>query len=56
MNEKLNLLDWNKFPKLKKWKENLLDLESVQKSIIDCFESHYTNKSKGQNGYLANIL
>ena len=56
MIEKLNLLDWNKLPKLKKWKENLLDLESVQKSIIYCFKLHYTNKIKGQNGYLANIL
>ena len=56
MNEKLNLLDWNKFPKLKKCKENLLDLESLQKSIIDFFELHYTNIIKGQNGYLANIL
>ena len=29
MNEKLYLSDWNKFPKLKKWKEILLDLESL---------------------------
>ncbi|QMU62570.1 MAG: glutathione S-transferase family protein [Gammaproteobacteria bacterium] len=56
MNEKLNLIDWNTFPKLKKWRDNLLDLKSVQKSIIDNFDLHYTNKIKGQNGYLASIL
>lgn len=56
MNEKLNLLDWDQFPKLKKWRDCLLNLESVQKSIIDNFDLHYTNKIKGQNGYLASIL
>jgi len=56
MNEKLNLLDWNNFPKLNAWKKNLLDLDSVQKSIIDNFDLHYTNKIKGQNGHLASIL
>ena len=56
MNEKLNLLDWNKFPKLNAWKKNLLALEAVQKSIIDNFDLHYTNKIKGQNGYLASII
>ncbi|MGH1538017.1 MAG: glutathione S-transferase family protein [Gammaproteobacteria bacterium] len=56
MNERLNLLDWNQFPKLKKWRDNLLDLESVQKSIIDNFDLHYTNKIKNQNGYFASIL
>ena len=56
MNGKLNLLDWDQFPKLKKWRDSLLDLESVQKSIIDNFDLHYTNKIKGQNGYLASIL
>ncbi len=56
MNEKLKLLDWNDFPKLNKWKHNLLNLDSVQKSIIDDFELHYTNKIKGQNGHLASIL
>ncbi|MEM7401867.1 MAG: glutathione S-transferase family protein [Pseudomonadota bacterium] len=56
MNEKLNLFDWNAFPKLKKWRDNLLDLDAVQKSIIDNFDLHYTNKIKGQNGYLASVL
>lgn len=56
MNEKLNLLNWDVFPKLKKWRENLLDLDAVQKSIIDNFDLHYTNKIKGQNGYLASVL
>jgi len=56
MNKKLDLLDWNSFPKLKKWRDNLLDLDSVQKSIIDNFDLHYTNKIKGQNGFLASIL
>ncbi len=56
MNEKLNLLGWDKFPKLNAWKKNLLDLEAVQKSIIDNFDLHYTNKIKGQNGHLANII
>ncbi len=56
LNEKLGFLNWNDFPKLKKWKQNLLSLESVQKSIIDDFELHYTNKIKSQNGYLASIL
>jgi glutathione S-transferase len=56
MNEKLNLLDWDQLPKLKEWRDSLLDLESVQKSIIDNFDLHYTNMIKGQNGYLASIL
>jgi len=56
MNEKLNFLDWEKFPKLNKWKQNLLRLESVQKSIIDDFQLHYTNKIKGQNGHLVPIM
>lgn len=56
MNEKLNFLDWADFPKLNKWKQNLLSLESVQKSIIDDFDHHYTNKIKGQNGHLGSIL
>ena len=56
MNDKIGLVNWNEFPKLKKWKDNLLNLESVQKSIIDDFELHYTNKIKAQNGYLASIL
>ena len=49
INEKLNFLNWEQFPKLNKWKQNLLGLESVQKSIIDDFSLHYTNKIKGQN-------
>ena len=56
MNDKIGLVNWNEFPKLKKWKDNLLNLESVQKSIIEDFELHYTNKIKAQNGYLASIL
>ena len=56
MREKIDLLGWNNFPKLNKWKENLLSLESVQKSIIDDFKLHYTNKIKAQNGYLGSIL
>ena len=56
MNEKLNLIDWDSFPKLKNWRDNLLDLDAVQKSIIDNFDLHYTNKIKGQNGYLASVL
>ena len=56
MNEKLNLLDWENFPKLKKWRDHLLNLDAVQKSIIDDFELRYTNKIKGQNGYLGSIL
>ncbi len=56
LNKIIDLVDWSKFPKLKKWKDNLLKLESVQKSIIDDFDLHYTNKIKGQNGYLASIL
>ena len=56
INEKLNLLNWDDLPKLNKWKENLLALESVQKSIIDDFDMHYTNKIKGQNGHLASVL
>jgi len=56
MNEKLNLLNWNDFPKLNKWNENLLSTESVQKSIIEDFDLHYTNKIKGQNGYLGSAL
>ena len=56
MNEKLNLLDWNNFPKLEKWRDNLLDLEAVQKSIVEDFNLHYTNKIKGQDGYLASII
>ena len=56
INEKLNLLNWDDLPKLNKWKDNLLALESVQKSIIDDFDMHYTNKIKGQNGHLASVL
>ena len=56
INEKLNLLDWENFPKLKKWRDHLLNLDSVQKSIVDDFEFHYMNKIKGQNGYFASIL
>ena len=56
INEILNFMDWDQFPKLNKWKQNLLELNSVQKSIIDNFHLHYTNKIKGQNGYLATIL
>ncbi len=48
LNEKLNLLDWDSLPKLKKWRDHLLALEAVQKSIIDDFDLHYTNKIKGQ--------
>ena len=53
---KINFLDWNRLPKLNRWKNNLLALESVQKSIIDNFELHYTNKIRAQNGYLGVIL
>ena len=56
MNKKIDLLDWSKFPKLKKWKDSLLKLDSVQKSIIDDFDLHYANKIKGQSGFLASIL
>lgn len=56
LNEKLNFFDWEQFPKLKKWKQILFGLESVQKSIIDDFHFHYTNKIKGQNVHLASIL
>ncbi len=56
MNEKLSFLDWDSFPKLKKWRNNLLDLDAVQKSIIDNFNLHYTNKIKGQNGFFASVL
>ncbi len=56
MNENLNFLDWEKFPKLNKRKQNLLRLKSVRKSIIDDFQLHYTNKIKGQDGHLASIL
>ena len=56
LHERLNFVDWDKFPKLKAWKQNLLAMESVQKSIIDEFELHYTNKIKGQNRYLGSIL
>ncbi|MYB89815.1 MAG: glutathione S-transferase family protein [Proteobacteria bacterium] len=54
--EKIDFLDWNHFPKLNRWKENLLALESVQKSVIEDFESHYTNKIRAQNGYLGSLL
>ena len=56
LNEKLNLLDWHAFPKLKRWKDNLLELDAVQKSIVENFDLHYTNKIKGQNGYLASVI
>ena len=56
LNEKLNLLDWNAFPKLKRWRDNLLELDAVQKSIIENFDLQYTNKIKGQNGYLASVI
>ena len=56
MNEKISLLDWNNFPKLNKWKENLLRTNAVQQSIIDDFSLHYTNKIKGQNGHLGSII
>lgn len=56
MHEKINLLGRNNFSKLNTWKENLLNLQSVQKSIIDNFELHYTNKIKVQDGYLGSIL
>ena len=56
MNEILNLLDWENLPKLKTWRDNLLNLDAVQKSIVDDFEIHYINKIKGQNGYLGSVL
>ena len=56
LNKKLNFLNWEPFPNLNKWKQNLLGLESVQKLIIDDFRLHYTKKIKGQNGHLATIL
>ena len=56
MNDRLDFVDWNKLPKLNKWKENLLSLDSVQKSIVDDFEMHYTNKIKAQDGFLGSTL
>ncbi len=56
LNTRLNFLNWDELPKLKRWKQNLLGLEAVQGSIIDDFELHYTNKIKSQNGYLGSIL
>ncbi len=56
MHKKINLLGRNNFTKLNTWKENLLNLQSVQKSIIDDFKLHYTNKIKVQDGYLGSIL
>ncbi|MCY3803424.1 MAG: glutathione S-transferase family protein [Gammaproteobacteria bacterium] len=53
---KIDFLDWRRFPKLDRWKENLLTLGSVQKSVIEDFESHYTNKIRAQNGYLGSLL
>ena len=52
IHEKIGFLDWSRLPKLSQWKENLLALESVQHSIIEDFEGHYTNKIRAQNGYL----
>ncbi len=56
MSQRINLLNWDQFAKLNKWKESLLNLEAVRKSIIDDFELHYTNKIKAQDGYLGNTL
>ena len=56
LNQRLDFVDWEKFSKLNNWKENLLALDSVQKSNIDDFELHYINKLKAQNGYLSSIL
>lgn len=56
MNDRLNFLNWSDFSKLEQWKQNLLQLEAVQKSIIDDFDLHYANKIRSQNGYLGNIL
>ena len=54
--KKIDLLDWSACPKLDRWKENLLALESVQDSIIEDFELHYADKIRAQNGYLASLL
>ena len=56
MNERLDFVDWDKLPKLNRWKEQLLSLDAVQKSIVDDFDLHYTNKIKAQNGYLGSTL
>lgn len=56
LNQRLEFVNWKKFPKLNEWKGNLLALEAVQKSIIDDFELHYTNKIKAQNGYLGSVM
>ena len=56
MRQHINLLDWERFPKLERWKKNLLGLEAVRKSIIDDFDLHYKNKIKAQNGYLGSVL
>ena len=56
MRQNINLLNWNRFPKLERWRKDLLGLEAVQKSIIDGFDLHYTNKIKAQNGYLGSVL
>ena len=56
IHEKIGFLDWCRLPKLSQWKENLLALESVQQSIIEDFELHYTNKIRAQNGYLGSLL
>ncbi len=56
MNKRLNFMNWDDFAKLDRWKHNLLQLESVQESIIDDFDLHYANKIRSQNGYLGSIL
>ncbi len=56
LNKFLSAVDWNDYPKLNKWRNNLLQLASVQKSIVENFDLHYTNKIKSQNGYLASII
>ncbi len=54
--KKIDLLDWSTYPKLDRWKENLLALESVQDSIIEDFELYYADKIRAQNGYLGSLL
>lgn len=55
LNEKLkntNIL--SNFPKIKAWSKNLLEKESVKKSVVEDFEDLYFDYVKKLNGYIVN--
>lgn len=56
LNEKLkntNIL--SNFPKIKAWSKNLLEKESVKKSVVEDFEDLYFDYVKKLNGYITQV-